>query len=278
MGGMSRADLADARKDLRANCSRCAALCCVAPSFAVSADFAIDKPAGVACPNLREDFACDIHPRLRDSGFPGCAVFDCFGAGQHVVQATFAGRDWRTSPEIAAPMFAVFTVMRQLKELLWYLREAVTLVPAGVLRERIAATQRSVEALVDASADEVARVDGATLRRDVSPLLQQASEQARAGVRGRRRDRPGADLIQAKLRRADLRGVSLRGAYLLGADLRDADLTRADLLGADLRAADLRGARLADSLFLTQPQVDAGVGDGTTTIPPFLTRPRHWTG
>ena len=45
----------DPRHALRADCSRCEALCCVAPAFAASADFAIDKPAGVPCPRLRDD-------------------------------------------------------------------------------------------------------------------------------------------------------------------------------------------------------------------------------
>ncbi len=45
------ARLADGRHDLRADCGRCAGLCCVAPAFTASADFAIDKPAGQPCPN-----------------------------------------------------------------------------------------------------------------------------------------------------------------------------------------------------------------------------------
>ncbi|MDQ2757994.1 MAG: pentapeptide repeat-containing protein, partial [Actinomycetota bacterium] len=48
----------------------------------------------------------------------------------------------------------------------------------------------------------------------------------------------------------------------------------ADLLGADLRAADLRGADLAGALFLTQPQVQAGRTDETTTLPHATPRPR----
>nr|BFE68040.1 hypothetical protein GCM10020092_013410 [Actinoplanes digitatis] len=65
--------------ELRADCGRCAGLCCVAPAFARSADFAIDKPAGRPCPNLAEDFRCGIHERLPEKGFRGCVVFDCFG-------------------------------------------------------------------------------------------------------------------------------------------------------------------------------------------------------
>ena len=69
---------------LRADCAQCVGLCCVAPAFAVSADFAIDKAAGQPCPNLQADFRCGIHAGLRDRGFRGCAVYDCFGAGQRV--------------------------------------------------------------------------------------------------------------------------------------------------------------------------------------------------
>ena len=118
---------ADPRRELRADCARCFGLCCVAPAFAASADFAIDKPAGRPCPNLGADFRCGIHHELRGRGFAGCAVFDCFGAGQRIAQVTFGGRDWRRSPELAEPMFAAFAVLRQLHELLWYLAEALTL-------------------------------------------------------------------------------------------------------------------------------------------------------
>lgn len=179
---------------------------------------------------------------------------------------TFGGCDWRQAPEIAASMFAVFPVMRQLRELLWYLAEALTLLPAGMLRDEVDRAQEETRRLVDACADELVRFDAAAHRRQVGPLLERASGTLRAEVGDRGRDRVGADLIGAKLRDADLRGVSLRGA----------DLRKADLLGADLRGADLRGARLAESLFLTQPQVDAAAGDAWTTLPPSLTRPRHW--
>jgi len=86
------------RLDLRADCERCFALCCVAPAFSVSADFAINKPAGQACPHLQPDFRCGIHTGLREQGFRGCTVYDCFGAGQKVSQVTFGGRDWRQAP------------------------------------------------------------------------------------------------------------------------------------------------------------------------------------
>src|SRR5438270_12612197 len=86
------------RVELQADCDRCVGLCCVAPGFSASADFAIDKPPGDPCPNLATapgDFRCRIHERLRAEGFPGCTAYDCFGAGQHVTQVTFRGVDWR---------------------------------------------------------------------------------------------------------------------------------------------------------------------------------------
>src|SRR5215218_5714701 len=136
---MTPVPLIDPRKRLRADCANCAGLCCVAPAFAASADFAIDKPAGVACPNLGEDFRCGIHAQLRGRGFPGCTVFDCFGAGQRITQQTFGGRSWREAPELAAAQFAVLPVVRQLHEALWYLLEAETLPTAAPLRNAVRA-------------------------------------------------------------------------------------------------------------------------------------------
>ena len=271
-------DVVDARARLRADCARCAGLCCVAPAFAASADFAIDKPAGTACPHLRDDARCGIHGELRERGFPGCTVFDCFGAGQQTVQVTFAeGRDWRSDPEV----FAAFGVQRLLHELLWYLAEALALDAAAPLHRELAAAHERTARLTTAGADELAAVDTGALQAEAGALLLSVSELARSGVRpragGRRRaDLRNADLVGADLRRVDLRGVGLRGALLIGADLRGADLHLADLLGADLRAADVRGADLSGALFLTRRQVAGARGDATTVLPAGLEHPAHW--
>ena len=266
-------ELAAARRELTADCSRCVGLCCVVPAFAASADFAIDKPAGTACVHLRTDDRCGIHDQLPERGFPGCVVFDCLGAGQRVTQLTFAGRDRRTDPAAAAGMVAVFPVMRQLAELLWHLTEARTLSADAA----VDAVLDRVEQLTRAPAAELTTLDVGGLRQEVGELLGRVSETVRAAVPGRARDRRGADLMGAALRGADLHGASLRGAYLIGADLRGADLRRADLLGADLRAADLRGADLTGALFLTQPQLTAATGDRTTRLPAALSPPEHWS-
>jgi uncharacterized protein YjbI with pentapeptide repeats len=242
--------------ELAADCSRCAGLCCVAPAFARSSDFAIDKPAGTACRNLGDDFRCTIHEHLAERGFRGCTVFDCFGAGQHLTQETFGGRDWRSAPEIAGAMFAALPVMRHLHELLWYLTEALRLDAARRLHPKLRAAAGRTVRLTRGTPAELAAIDLDAHRNRVNPLLQKASELARAGY-GRQPDHRGANLIGRRMRGADLRGASLRGALLIGADLRDADLRRADFTGADLRGADLRGADLTGALFLTAAQLRA---------------------
>ncbi|RBY97507.1 pentapeptide repeat-containing protein [Blastococcus sp. TF02-8] len=265
--------LLDDRAHLRADCSRCAGLCCVAPAFAASADFAIDKPAGTACVHLAGDFRCGIHAELRERGFPGCTVFDCFGAGQHITQTTSGGRSWRESPVLARQQFAVLPVVRQLHEALWYLAEVLALPDAAPLHAEAATHRRVIEELTGCGADELAALDVGAHRAPVGELLGRVSRL----VRGRGApDRRGADLMGRDLRRTALRDADLRGAYLIGVDLRGVDLGSADLLGADLRAADVRGADLSRCLFLTRPQVTAARGDVGTRLPAVLERPPHW--
>ncbi|MFI2708048.1 pentapeptide repeat-containing protein, partial [Nocardioides sp. CER28] len=128
------------REDLGADCARCFGLCCVALAFARSADFPVDKAAGEPCVHLDDADACGIHGELRQRGFKGCTVFDCFGAGQKVSRHTFGGRSWRDDPADGARMFQVFPIVRRLHELLWYLDGAIALTGDGdgadALRQR----------------------------------------------------------------------------------------------------------------------------------------------
>lgn len=124
--------------DLRSDCARCTGLCCVGLHLVRSADFAIDKPAGTPCPNLRESFGCGIHSRLRESGFPGCVAYDCLGAGQRVTAAVRSAHDgatWRDDPAAARDAFAVLPVVTQLQELLWYLAEVLSLPAAAPVHD-----------------------------------------------------------------------------------------------------------------------------------------------
>ncbi|MEU0971184.1 pentapeptide repeat-containing protein [Streptomyces sp. NPDC005917] len=265
-------------RTLRGDCARCFGLCCVALPFTASADFAVSKPAGKPCRNLGGDHRCGIHAELRQQGFTGCTVYDCFGAGQRVSQVTFGGQDWRTgSDEHARRMFDAFSVVRQLHELLWYLTEALGLPAARPVHGELRQLLETTEELTGQTPEELAVLDVAAHRQQVNVLLLRTSELARAGVRGRKRDRRGADLMGARLRGAGLRGASLRGACLIAADLTGADLRDTDLIGADLRDADLTGADLTGAFFLTQPQLDSARGGAGTRLPESVTRPVHWT-
>jgi uncharacterized protein YjbI with pentapeptide repeats len=273
------------RLNMKADCENCFGLCCVALPFAASADFAIDKDAGQPCQNLQSDFRCGVHNSLRQRGFRGCTVYDCFGAGQKISQVTFGGHDWRQAPGPAKQMFEVFPIMRQLHELLWYLTETLTLQPARPIHGALRLALDETERLTHLGPDSLMEMDVAAHRADVNALLLRTSELVRGealrqqkGTPGRRKAYGrGADLIGADLRGADLRGANLRGANLIAADLRGADLRVADLIGADFRDVDLRGADLTDSIFLIQAQLNAAKGDADTKLPPHLTRPTHWS-
>jgi uncharacterized protein YjbI with pentapeptide repeats len=262
---------------LRADCSSCAALCCVVPAFAASSDFAIDKPAGHPCPNLGGDFRCGIHLQLRDRGFVGCTVYDCFGAGQQVTQVTFGGHDWRSTPEVADLMGEVFPVMRYLHELLRYTAEALTWPQAEPVRAGLASAYDEVLRLTGEGPEVLVDVDVDELRGSVNTWLLRASDLVRRGLPAYAQDHRGADLVGHDLHGLDLRGASLRGALLVGADLRGADLQGADLIGADLRGADVGSADLRGALFLLQSQVDSTRGSTATVLATGFVRPAHWT-
>jgi uncharacterized protein YjbI with pentapeptide repeats len=260
---------------LRADCSRCAALCCVAFTFTRSADFAIDKPAGQSCPNLTTTRTCGIHSELRRRGFPACTAYDCFGAGQQVTQVTLAGFDWADSAQSAREVFATFGVVQQLHELLWYLSDAEPQLADGDLRSDFRSALDETARLADGGPNELRRLDLNAHRAAVDALLARASRTLRREYPDR--DHRRADLIGKDLRDATLDGADLRGALLLGADLRGASLRRADFIEADLRGANLGGLDLSSVLFLTAGQVGSALGDEATALPYRLIRPDHWS-
>ncbi len=114
-------------RPLQSDCSNCAALCCMTFEFEVSDEFAISKPAEAACPNLDACGQCKVHDALEDLGFRGCAVFECYGAGQRVTQELFGGRTWQEDASLVRPMARRFRQVRRLHELLMLLEAAAVL-------------------------------------------------------------------------------------------------------------------------------------------------------
>ena len=113
---------------LKADCVNCCGLCCVAPAFDSSQGFGFDKPARQPCGHLDPHFRCAIHQVRHAHGFPGCASFDCYGAGQRVTQL-FQGRTWRDSEELGRRMFDAYARYRELHELMALLEVAIAAAP-----------------------------------------------------------------------------------------------------------------------------------------------------
>ena len=204
---------------------------------------------------------------------------------------TFGGRDWNSSPGLAAQMFAAFGVMRQLNELRWHLVQASGLLspggPAGslsaigALREELSGALRAAQGYASGTPEMLTNLDIDGHRDAVSELLRRISAAVRSAFAAGGQDLRGADLAGADLRTTahrgvELRGASLRGALLIGADLRGADLAWADLTGADLRGARVGGADLSGALFLSRNQAGSANGDARTRLPAALPRPAHW--
>ena len=252
--------------ELVADCRRCFGLCCVLLPFRREGGFGRDKGSGEPCHHLAADDRCGIHDTLREDGWPGCAAFDCFGAGQQVSQVTYAGVSWRDHDDLGE-MAAVLSVMRQLHEMVAHLSEVQRRAP----HPGAAALRAELLGLTAADPLTLLATDLEDLRGRVGPALREATTRLHG---------PGTpmpdDLAGADLRGRPLVAADLRGALLIRADLRGTDLTHADLLGADMRDADVRGAALAQAWFLSQSQLNTARGDGRTTIPGHLRRPAHW--
>jgi len=244
--------------NLAADCSRCVGLCCVAPAFVASSDFAFSKPAGVACRHLAADASCSIHERLIPSGFPGCVAYDCFGAGQRVV-ALFGGS------ARSAAMLSAYEVVRQLHELLWYMTDALSRAAAAPVHGALADARSEIDAAIAGGPSSIGSTDPEAHRAAVAPLLRRASSLTRrraadlanrdptgrdptGDLPGRDlagRDLPGRDSPRRDLAGRDLAGRDLAGRDLAGRDLAERDLAGRDLAGRDLAGRDLAGRDLA---------------------------------
>lgn len=170
--------------DLRADCARCAALCCVALAFDRSSLFALDKAAGEPCANLGRQGRCAIHAERAVKGFAGCESYECLGAGQAVTQGLFGGKSWQEDPALLGPMMRAFAVLRPAHEVLDLLRLVAQLpLPEAVL-PRLAEARRGLEPEAGWTRSDVAdgRIEQATeaargFLRSLGPLLDQVSSE-----------------------------------------------------------------------------------------------------
>ncbi|SDF92519.1 Pentapeptide repeat-containing protein [Fontibacillus panacisegetis] len=263
--------------NLQSDCEQCFGICCVALPYAKSADFAFNKEGGIPCCNLRPDHHCGIHEHLIDKGFHGCVSYECFGAGQHVSQQIFKGKDWRNNPELSKEMFAVFPVVQQLHEMLYYLNQALHLEETRSIHNELQSVFDTTLSLTHLHPVEIINLDVPAHREVVNQLLLQTSEIIRKDhLQSNSNSKLRKDFLGANLKGANLRGMNFRGALLIAANLKGADLRKVDFIGADLRDADLSGADLTGCIFLTQAQVNSAKGNKETRLPRYIKAPAHW--
>lgn len=270
---------------LSADCSRCCGLCCAALYFSKAEGFPADKPSGIPCRHLDENFSCDIHKMLAGQGLKGCLAYDCFGAGQTVTEVTFGSENWR---DLAAPeeMFDLFLIQFQLHEIMWYLTDAVSLIPAKELRPELIAALEETDRLTKLSRKELKQLSLSEYRSKVNILLKKAIEKTAhfctAGSHPRVRAQKGtvhqmqAEYMGYNFRGADLSGKDFTSTLLIASKFNRCTLDGACFLGADLRGADLSGADLQNALFLTQMQLGAAKGSPDTRLPSHLSFPLLW--
>lgn len=108
----------------------------MALAFDAGDAFAIDKPAGIPCPNLSRH-SCKIHNDLKDNGFTGCTAYECAGAGQHTI-ALYDGKSWQDDPDLLVPQMDTFRHLNRLHALMELLTAASILdLPEDVEQNRI---------------------------------------------------------------------------------------------------------------------------------------------
>jgi len=128
--------------NLKEDCSRCAALCCLAYPFEAEEDFGFLKRADSPCPNLDKGFRCTIHADLASKGFGGCQAYSCAGAGQRVTQILFEGDTWQEDPDLLHHMTYALRVVQPIHEALLILQEIKALdLPSDLLRQCAALTR-----------------------------------------------------------------------------------------------------------------------------------------
>ncbi|HTR00428.1 MAG TPA: hypothetical protein VMH83_10575 [Candidatus Acidoferrum sp.] len=132
--------------ELQHDCNACSGLCCVVLPFDADQGFGFDKEALTPCRHLRDDFACGIHTELDAKGFKGCIHYTCHGAGQRVTRA-FGESNWRSNPDKAHEIYAMFSSMQRLHALQALLHTALGALGEGDWKARLLAQQQQLEQL-----------------------------------------------------------------------------------------------------------------------------------
>lgn len=164
----------------RSDCSRCAALCCIAFPAESGEGFAASKEAGEPCPRLGPFGQCTIYWRRAEEGFAGCVGFECFGAGQYVTARHGGSNDWQADAGRLARMTAHFLAIHRAFELLWLSRHAQEISGSLAARSDAAALEKELVAIISRPADQLEARDLPEIERRLRSLLKGSAQQSRS--------------------------------------------------------------------------------------------------
>lgn len=262
---------------MKSECERCSGLCCTALFFSKTDGFPEDKISGKPCSHLQDNYQCDIHEQLQQRGMKGCIGYDCFGAGPKVTQDLFEGHTWREYLRTGRDkdIFDTFVVVFHLYQIRYFLAEALTIIPAKKMSDEILGLLKENEQLCNYPFYAILDIDIHKYKCKVNPVLKQICSLVLdenetvhrktsgefAGKNFSGRDMRGLDFSMKLLIAADFSGCALSGSIFLGADTRDCNFCNADL---------------TDTVFLSQGQINAAVGNCNTKIPMHLDYPVTW--
>lgn len=262
-------------KHLSIDCDRCCGLCCTALFFSTHDGFPEDKEAGKPCRHLAPDFRCSIHEQLIRKRMKGCITYDCIGAGQ-IVTKLYSEKNWSLNPEIKNQMFQVFIKVHTLQQMLWYLVESTTLLPAKSLNTSIKLYIKDIMRITSLSPKHLLETDIAAYQISTNQILKKAAGLVQKETRCHQKSEKKNTFFGYNFKGANLNGYDFSSTLLIASNLEHCSLKGCNFLGADMRDVNIQNTDLSDSIFLTQGQLNSARGNSCTKIPPMLKKPVLW--
>lgn len=266
----------EALQKMQIDCGACSGICCAALYYAKSEGFPCDKAPGEACRYLAKDFKCQIHDALGKKHLKGCMAYDCFGAGQFVMETFYKNTNWRKNPAIKDQLFETFLKVEQLFQMKNYLLQTAAMAPASALRGEVEGLLKENEALT-LKAPTLSGYEAIEAHRDeVNKCIQKAADAVHYALHQKPRKITPGQYLGKNFKCADLTGKDFTVSLLIAANLEGCKLVGANFLGADMRDTNIKNTDLSESLYLSQGQINAAKGNRATKLPSWLNRPISW--
>ncbi|NVK18741.1 MAG: hypothetical protein HWE30_08605 [Methylocystaceae bacterium] len=135
------------------DCSKCAAICCIALKFRKIDQFPYDKEQGERCRHLNDKNGCTIHNELEQHSCQSCIKFSCYGAGPHIIKC-YSKTDWQNDPELTEELYDKFLFLMAMFKVAHVTEQALInkgLNPKGLLKDffKMVATRQKIPKVSD---------------------------------------------------------------------------------------------------------------------------------